>query len=161
MKNRSLLLFAAVTSLVTLFVAVGIYAAATVPDSIRMENKAYEKHTKGIVEFHHKKHAEEYAKEHPEFYKNGCGECHHDENKKPLTELKAGDEVKGCMACHSKPGYITGKKAKGLKAKQKREYHANAIHDNCRGCHKSYNKKMKLKSKDPGAAPTTCKNCHP
>ena len=43
------------------------------------------------------------------------------------------------------------------------EYHANAIHENCHGCHKKFNKKMGLKSKDKGYAPTKskCKMCHP
>jgi hypothetical protein len=43
---------------------------------------------------------------------------------------------------------------------QKREYHANAMHDNCKVCHKQYNKKKGLKAKDKGYAPTTCKSCH-
>ena len=161
MNKRSLLLFAVIAGVITLFVAVGIYAGTAVPDSIKMQNKAYSEHTKGVVEFHHQKHGEEYAKKYPDFYKKGCGECHHDENHKPLASLKPGDEVKGCMECHDKVGYITGKKAKGLSAKLKREYHANAIHDNCRGCHRDYNKKNKLISKNPKAAPTTCKKCHP
>jgi len=161
MRKRSLYLRAVIAGLAALFVAAGIYAAADVPDVIKLEDPAYEKRKKGTVEFTHKKHAEDYAKAHPKFYKNGCGECHHDENNKPLADLKPGDAVKKCIECHKKAAYITGKKAKGLSKEQKREYHANALHDNCRGCHRSYNKKNKLKSKDPGAAPTTCKKCHP
>ena len=135
-----------------------------------MQNKAYKKHKKGIVEFSHKKHAEAYAKNHPEFYKNGCGECHHDDQNKPLSNLKTGDDVQSCIACHKKPGEMPSKKKKAMrkaklkKAEQKKKklvYHAEAIHENCRGCHKLYNKKSKLKSKDPKAAPTTCKKCHP
>ena len=106
----------------------------------------------------------EYAEKHPDLYKLGCGECHHEDEdgkSKPLTDLKEGDEVKNCIECHKIADYIKGKKAKGLTKKQKREYHANAIHDNCKGCHKKFNKKMKLKAKDEGAAPTTCKQCHP
>jgi hypothetical protein len=161
MSKRSLLFPFIVATLTCLLVTVGIFAATKAPDVIKMENKAYKKHTRGIVMFSHSNHAEAYAKKHPEFYKNGCGECHHDENNKPLTNLKSGDPVEGCIACHKKPGYITGKKAKGLSAEQKREYHANAIHDNCQGCHRAYNKKNKLKSKDAGWAPTTCNKCHP
>jgi hypothetical protein len=144
----------------TFFITAGIYAGKEVKDDIRMENKAYDKHTKGIQMFSHMKHAKEYAEKHPEFYKKGCGECHHDKDNKPLTNLKEGDDVQNCIECHKKPGYIKGKEAKGLKKEQKREYHANAIHDNCRGCHRDFNKKMKLKSKDEGAAPTSCKQCH-
>jgi len=143
-----------------LCVTVGLYAASSVPDVIKMENKAYKKHKRPIVEFDHKKHSEDYSKKHPGFYKNGCGECHHDENNKPLAGLKPGDDVQSCITCHKKPGDIKGKKAKGLSKKQKLDYQAYAVHENCRGCHRSYNKKNKLKSKSPGYAPTTCKKCH-
>ena len=142
-----------VIGILALFSAAGIYAASTVQDVMKMENKAYAKHKKGIVEFSHKKHAEE--------CKVGCSECHHDVNGKPLENLKQGDEVQACIECHKKAGYVTGKAAKGLNKEQKREYHANAIHDNCKGCHKKFNKKKGLTSKDKGAAPTTCKACHP
>ena len=130
------------------------------PNTIIMNNKAYDKHTKGIQTFTHMKHAKEYAEKHPELYRNGCGSCHHDEDKKPLSNLKEGDDVQNCIECHKKPGYIQGKDAKGLTKEQKLEYHANAIHDNCKGCHKEFNKKMNLKAKDEGAAPVTCKTCH-
>ena len=160
MHKHSKLLITGIVAAAFLFAAVGLYAASNVPDVIKMDNKAYKKHKRPIVDFNHLKHAEAYAEKHPEFYKNGCGECHHDENGKPLAGLKSGDDVKSCMECHSKPGELKGKKAKGLSKKQKLEYHANAIHDNCRGCHRSYNKKNKLKSKSPGYAPTTCKKCH-
>jgi len=130
------------------------------PKSIIMNNKAYAKHTKGIQTFTHMKHAKEYVEKHPELYKNGCGSCHHDKDNKPLSNLKEGDDVQNCIECHKKPGYVKGKEAKGLTKEQKREYHANAIHDNCKGCHKEFNKKMNLKAKDEGAAPVTCKTCH-
>jgi hypothetical protein len=160
MKKRCLLIVA-VAVMATLFLSVGIYAGTEVKDEIKMENKAYDKHTKGVQTFTHLKHTKEYVEKNPDLYKNGCGECHHDKDNKPLTQLKEGDEVQNCIECHKKPGYIKGKEAKGLKKEQKREYHANAIHDNCKGCHKKFNKKMKLKSKDKGAAPVTCKQCHP
>ena len=137
-----------------------IYASTKFVDVIKMDDKAYAKHTKGIVTFTHKKHAEEYAKKYPEFFKNGCGQCHHDKDNKPLTHLKIGDDVQKCIDCHKKAGYIRGKEARGLTKKQKLEYQANAIHDNCRECHHDFDKKMKLKPKDKGAAPTSCKQCH-
>ena len=130
------------------------------PNTIIMNNKAYAKHTKGIQTFTHMKHAKEYVEKHPELYKNGCGSCHHDKDNKPLINLKEGDDVQNCIECHKKADYIQGKEAKGLTKEQKREYHANAIHDNCKGCHKEFNKKMNLKAKDEGAAPVTCKTCH-
>jgi hypothetical protein len=155
-------IIAAIAVIMTLFITTtGIYAGKEVKDEIKLENKAYDKHTKGIVTFTHKKHTKEYAEKHPELYKRGCGECHHDKDNKPLSNLKEGDDVQNCIECHKKPEYIKGKEAKGLTKEQKREYHANALHDNCKGCHKDYNKKMKLKSKDKGAAPVTCKQCHP
>jgi len=134
--------------LAALFLTTSLYAGKTVSDIIRMENKAYKKHTRTVLEFTHKKHIED--------YKIGCGECHHDENNKKLDNLKIGDDVKNCIECHTKPDYIKGKKAKGLSRPEKRQYHANAIHDNCKGCHKDFNKKNKGKK-----APTSCKACHP
>jgi len=134
---------------------VGICIAAA-PDVIKMENPAYQKHKKGIVEFSHKKHAEDYAAAHPDLYKNGCGECHHDDQGKPLT-LKADDPVQGCIECHKKPSERPkGKDAPKLSKKEKLEYHAEALHYNCKGCHKSFNKKTGTKK-----APTTCTKCHP
>ena len=62
------------------FPGLRIYAKETLPDEIRLENEAYEKHKKGIVVFSHKQHAETYAQKLPGLYAAGCGECHHDEN---------------------------------------------------------------------------------
>ena len=160
MNRNSLALMALIMGFVILFIAAGIYAGTEVLDVINLDDKAYKKHKYAIVVFSHKKHQEEYAKKHSEFYNSPCGECHHDENNKPLLDLKPGDSVQRCIECHKKPGYITGKKAKGLKKEQKREYQANAMHDNCKGCHRKYNKKYKLKSKSKGYAPYTCKTCH-
>lgn len=159
------LLVSGIIAIVTLFIAAGIYATE-VPDVIKMDDKAYEKHKKGIVEFSHKKHEEEYAKKYPDFYKNGCGECHHDKDNKPLTDLKQGDDVQKCIECHKiasevpkklKQEWKKKKISKDEKKKIRMEYHAEALHDNCRVCHKSYNKKYKPKKK----APTTCTKCHP
>jgi hypothetical protein len=159
------LLIGVVVGCVAIFVAAGIYAKA-VPEVIKMEDPAYKEHTKGIVEFHHKKHEAEYAKKYPDIYKNGCGECHHDKNNKPLTNLKEGDDVQRCIECHKKPGEVPRdlkkkwRKEKIKRAEKKKlelEYHAEALHDNCKGCHRKYNKKYKPSNK----APTTCTKCHP
>ena len=157
MRNK-ILRVSVVVALATLFIAAGIYAKA-VPDVIPLADPAYKKHKKGVVKFEHKKHWDDYAKEYPEFYKNGCGECHHDKDNKPLTELKDGDEVQKCIECHK----IAAEAPKGKKAKKKlskkekiKEYHAEALHANCRVCHKKFNKKYK-----PKKAPTTCTKCHP
>jgi hypothetical protein len=159
MRKRNWII-AMITVIATFLIVDGVYASKEFKDVVKMDNKAYGKHTKGIVTFSHKKHAEEFAKKNPELFKNGCGECHHDKDNKPLTKLKKGDEVKNCIECHKKTGYLRGKEARGLTKKQKLEYYANAMHDNCRDCHRKYNKKMKLRSRDKNAAPTSCKQCH-
>jgi predicted DNA-binding antitoxin AbrB/MazE fold protein len=161
MRKWSLWLTVSIVGIVTLFVAVNIYAGTEVEDVIRLESEAYDKHKEGIAEFSHRKHQDEYREKNPELYSSQCGECHHDEDNKPLVDLKEGDDVQKCIECHKKADYIKGKKAKGLTKEQKREYHANAYHDNCKGCHKKYNKKKGLKSKDKGYAPNSCKTCHP
>ncbi|GBC59103.1 cytochrome c, class III family protein [Desulfonema ishimotonii] len=115
-----------------------------VADVIAMDNPTYAKHKKTIVQFTHKKHIEE--------YKLSCGECHHDEKAEPLKDLKMGDAVQGCIACHDKPG----KAPKEVKDKaEKLTYHTNALHKNCIDCHKAHNKKNNTK-----AAPASCGQCH-
>ncbi len=161
MKRRSLLKVVLTAGMACLFIATGIFAGTEVKDVIRLENKAYKKHKRAIAVFSHRKHQDEYAKKYPEFYNSPCGECHHDKDNKPLVNLKEGDEVQPCIECHKKPAFITGKKAKKLSKEEKREYHGNALHDNCKSCHKKYNKKFKLKSKSKGYAPNTCATCHP
>ena len=152
------LLVVTVCGIAMLFAAAGIYAKA-VPDVIELRDPAYEEHKKGPVKFSHKKHQSDYAKEYPDVYKNGCGECHHDKDGKPLTSLKEGDDVEKCITCHKKPGERPkGKDAPKLNKKERLEYHAEAYHYNCKDCHKNYNKKYKP-SKDK-KAPTTCSKCH-
>lgn len=149
MKKRPVLLIPAIVVMATLFVAAGIYAAAA-PDVITMNTKEYAKHTKGNVVFPHKKHSAEYGAK--------CGDCHHDDKGKPL-DLKEGDSAQRCVECHKE----TGKKPKGeklSKAEKIKKYQKEAIHANCVGCHKDYNKKNKLRRNDPKAAPTSCKQCH-
>jgi len=114
-----------------------------VAEVIMMENPAYAKHKKGIVQFTHKAHIDD--------YQIACGDCHHDSKGKPLT-LKMGDPVQNCIACHIKPS----RKKKGVKGKAVLEYHAEALHKNCIGCHKAYNKENGTK-----AAPAGCSKCHP
>ena len=141
-----------------LFVSAAIYAKPA-PDVIPLQDPAYKEHKKGVVQFEHKKHWDDYSKAYPEFYPSQCGECHHDKDGKPLTKLKDGDDVQKCIECHK----IAAEAPKGKKAKKKlskkekiKEYHAEALHANCRGCHKKFNKKYK-----PKKAPTTCTKCHP
>lgn len=147
--QKKLFIIAVIVGISALFITAGIYAGTKVPDVIKMENKAYKKHKKSIMTFSHKKHIDE--------YKAGCGECHHDDKGKPLDNLKEGDNVKSCIECHKKPGERPkGKGAPKLSKKQRLDYHAEALHYNCKGCHKKFNKKNKTKK-----APTTCTKCHP
>ena len=156
--TRKHLITVLILGVAILFVSAGIYAAS-VPDVIPLNDPAYEKHKKGIVQFEHKKHWDDYSKQYPDLYPSKCGVCHHDENGKPLTELKDGDEVQKCIECHKIPSEAPkGKKAKKKLSKKEKiaQYHAEALHANCRDCHKKFNKKYK-----PKKAPTTCAKCHP
>ena len=147
--KRSLLVMMAV-GFAAVFGSVALYAGTNPPDVIKMEDsKIYPKHEKGIVVFSHKKHVTE--------YKDTCGDCHHDKDGKPLTNLKPGDNVQPCYECHNKPGEKPkGKDAPKLTEKEALQYHAEAMHKKCIGCHREFNKKN-----NSNAAPTTCVKCHP
>ena len=110
LKKKQSFTIAALVGLATVFIAAGIYAGTAVPETITMQNKAYEKHTKGIVEFSHKKHVAE--------YKAACGDCHHDDQGKPLTALKEGDNVESCITCHKIPGTVPGELKKEWRGNQ-------------------------------------------
>jgi hypothetical protein len=161
MRKGTVLVVMLILATAVMFVSTGLYAGTKAPDVIKMQNKAYAKHTKPIVTFEHKKHMEVYTKANPKLYPNGCGDCHHDQNGKPLKDLKAGNEVKSCIECHKEPGQKPAKEKLDKKEKIKK-YQAEAIHENCGGCHSDFNKAKKLKSSDKGAAPTKsrCKDCH-
>jgi len=159
MRKRHLL-FGILLAISPPLLATDAVAGKDVGDIIKLNNAAYAKHKEAVVVFDHRKHSDEYCDNYPELYESTCGECHHDKDNQPLADLKAGDAVENCISCHKKPDYIKGKAAKGLSKKQKREYHANALHDNCKGCHKKYNKKRKLKPGKEGYAPQTCVTCH-
>lgn len=162
--NKKLLVLV-VVGCAALFVAAGIYAKE-VPEVIRLEDPAYKEHKKGVVEFTHGKHQKEYAQKYPDLYQKKCGECHHDKDNKPLTKLKEGDDVQRCIECHKIADEMPKEIKKELRKnkasrkeikKKEMEYHAEALHDNCRGCHRKYNRKYKPQKK----APTTCAKCHP
>jgi hypothetical protein len=155
-KEETYLLKKSIVISVLVIVCISIFtiqAGTIVQDLINMENKAYSNHNKSIVIFTHKKHSEE--------YKVNCGECHHDEKNNPLKNLKIGDSVQNCIECHKIPGEKPkGKDSPKQTRSQELAYHAEALHGNCRGCHKSHNKEKNLKTKDSGFAPITCKDCH-
>ena len=76
----------------------------------------------------------------------GCAKCHHNE----------GDGKYKCGDCHKEFGKLAKADKKMKKADKIKKYHKEALHANCKGCHKKFNKKYK-----PKKAPTTCTKCHP
>jgi len=152
------LIVAVIVGMMTLFIAVGIHAGTAVKDEVEMNNPAYKVDKYLPAKFTHKLHTEDYAKKYPDIYKSGCGECHHNDKGEPLKDLKIGDDVQNCIACHKK-----AERPKGIakkKMKEKLEYHPEAIHENCKGCHKKVNKIAKKAGKKKKVAPTSCTKCH-
>lgn len=150
--DKRYLLLALVVFAFAMFLSAGLYAAQKeCPDVVQMKNdKAFEKHKMGIVEFSHKKHAEE--------YKAGCGDCHHDDKGEPLTALKCTDEVKSCFECHNKTGVPKMDKSIPAAERKKQEvtFYYGAIHANCIDCHKKVKQEKKSEK-----APVGCIQCHP
>ncbi len=133
-----------------MFTATGLQAGTEVPDEITMDYNKYtiRKYTPPKYEvfvFTHKKHNID--------YKISCGECHHDKEGNPFKDLKIGDNVQQCVECHTDL-----KKTK--KNKKSILLLENAIHGNCKVCHKRLN----IEAGDPkgrkGPAPVSCKECH-
>jgi hypothetical protein len=156
MKLKSFFFALALMGIACVFLVTGPQAATPMPDVIKMDNKTFE-HTKGIVTFNHKKHVADYG--------DTCGDCHHNDKGQPLTNLKEGDSVQPCMTCHKKPGEVPRDVKKEWRAKKlskdemkklELEYYVEAVHENCIGCHKKWDKENKSK-----AAPTSCSKCHP
>lgn len=161
--NKKSIILGAVFVLSSFFAAVVLFAGTTVQDSFKMETSQYTKRIYNPATLSHKKHIEE--------YKLKCGDCHHNEKNEPLNDLKIGDNVKKCIECHKipseKPRKEKGKPRIKLTEKQRREYHAEAVHDNCRGCHSAFNKEIrkfnktvKNKADKKAKAPTSCNKCH-
>ena len=147
MKVKRILMVSVIAGIGMLFLAAGINASdeGSVPDVITMKNeKAFPQHRMGIVEFDHKTHAEEYDL--------SCGDCHHDENGEPLSDLKIGDPVQSCFECHDKDGRPRRDQSMSPEEWQQEQlkYYYGAIHENCMGCHKEME-----------AGPTRCTECHP
>lgn len=114
---------------------------------IRMESGQYRKHYKQIVIFPHHKHVIEFG--------IACGECHHDADGEPIDNLEISDDVESCIECHFIASYVTGKPET-----ERLEYHTNALHLKCKGCHKLYNKRNGLGSLRKKQAPIKCYQCH-
>ena len=69
-----------------------------------------------------------------------------------------------CIDCHSEPGTVPRDVKKQMRAQDlslseekawELEYHAEAIHDLCRGCHRDVKRHDRTTQ-----APTTCMKCH-
>ncbi|MDY6843137.1 MAG: cytochrome c3 family protein [Thermodesulfobacteriota bacterium] len=131
-----------------MFLYATVYATQKVADEILMNSKVYEKHKMGLVPFSHKKHNVD--------YKIACTNCHH-VYKDDKNVWKEGQKVQKCDACHNKaraPKTKAGKPSLSKKEKIK-VAHYQAIHENCKGCHKE------LKKADKPTGPTSCGKCHP
>ena len=129
--NKKLLTLLLAAGIAVIFAATGLHAGTECKPVMTMEDPGYKTRKKAppkfkLVEFTHQKHVQE--------YKISCGDCHHDNEGKPLTELKKGDDVQKCSECHNK-----FKKDKNNK--KDIMVHENALHGNCVGCHKELNKK--------------------
>jgi hypothetical protein len=134
------------------------------PETIQMNAPEYETHTKPLVEFKHRSHTSDFPQKYPQFFENGCGTCHHDDEGQPRTDLAPGGDVNYCIDCHSEPGAVPREikremRAQDLTRSEKKtrelEYHAEAVHDLCRGCHRKVRKFDRTTK-----APTTCMKCH-
>ncbi|MCF8025739.1 MAG: cytochrome c family protein [Desulfobacteraceae bacterium] len=144
--SKRLGILSVVGCVIAVFLAAGLYAGTNIPDTVEMKNeKAFDQHRMPIVEFSHQKH----TADKPDGYGVSCGECHHDENGEPLTDLKAGDEVHHCFECHSGKGAGTPKDFMGPPpdAEALNSYYT-AVHVNCVGCHKKQD------------GPKACNQCH-
>jgi predicted CXXCH cytochrome family protein len=124
---------------------------------IKMANPAYETHTRPIVLFSHAGHYSNYG--------ISCGQCHHDEQGRPLADLKEGAFVENCIACHSIPGEMPREQKtalQGLPEAQSQQkllaFHAEAIHKMCTDCHRAWNQEQGKATRE--GAPTTCAQCH-
>ncbi len=156
-RLKQIIMILTISGIGMLFLVAGINAEEAekaekkpcTPDVMEMKNEqAFPQHRMGIVQFDHKKH----VADKPDGYGLGCGECHHDENGEPLSDLKPGDAVKNCLECHNKqgrPARPDPSMSPEEQQKEKLKYYYGAIHENCMGCHKKQ------------GGPVSCMECHP
>ena len=146
MRERSLLMCTLVVMGVAMIFG-GVNATQETADTLTMNSTVYEKHTKPLVTFTHKKHNVD--------YKIPCADCHH-VYKDGANAWKEGDAVEKCQACHSqaKPPKAGAGQTNLSKEEKIKAYHYAAIHENCVGCHKE------LKKAGKQTGPVSCKECH-
>ena len=101
----------------------------------------------GPVRFSHKKHVNSYGA--------GCGNCHHDSDLDPI-EAYDPSEIYSCDDCHYDTGLVRGPKTENTMPEYDQMMHRpNAIHAQCLGCHKKFNREKHLI-----VAPEACISCH-
>lgn len=154
-RIKQILMILTISGIGMLFLVAGINAEEaektekeSCPDVMEMKNEqAFEQHRMGIIQFDHKKH----VADEPDGYGLGCGECHHDKNGDPLSDLEPEDAVKGCYECHDKDGRPRRDPSMSPEEWEKEQinYYYGAIHENCMGCHKKMD------------GPKSCTQCHP
>ncbi len=147
MKKRSGVLYLVMAIAFVFAGAMAVIAAegtTEVADKFTIKSALWPNPTKTMVEFTHKKHAEE--------YKIACTDCHH-VYKDGKNVWNPGDPVQKCGECHNEPT-IQGEKK--LPPEQKKLNLKLAFHSNCIDCHKKFKKE-----KPDTTAPVTCAGCHP
>ena len=132
MKNPNRTKYITAAVLFSIFSVMGAFSQEEVET---VEDSAFEKLMRPVAGFMHDEHNE--TAEIDE-----CFVCHHMYEDEKLVEDESSEEME-CSECHTIEG---GNPFPLIKV----------YHQNCKGCHKKYNKKNKTK-----AAPTTCSKCHP
>ena len=123
----------------------GMEATQEVPDTVKMESAVYKSHKKPIVVFTHKKHAQDYG--------IACTDCHH-VYKDGKNTWQEGDAVERCDSCHSKDKPSPEERKAMSEAEKMAAFHYEAIHENCKACHKD------LKKAGKPTGPISCTKCH-
>lgn len=146
--TKKMLFLLLVASMCTVFTVSAIHAGANPPDEIILDTPGIKGDKYFEAKFTHKKHSDLGYK---------CSECHHDDKGKAIEGLKAGDAVQKCIECHSNLSM-------GKEDKKKKDSYYFAFHgkgqESCKGCHRAYNTKKKLKKGMEGYAPNGCNDCH-
>jgi hypothetical protein len=128
-----------------LVVAASSATCEEVPADIEIKSDIYDEHTKGIVQFNHLEHAEDYG--------IACADCHHVyENGENVWE--EGDPVQKCSECHDDPT-IDVKEIRQMSKEDQIMVLREAYHDNCKGCHIKHKRENR-----ESPAPISCTQCH-
>ncbi len=143
--KKGILLLTVICALAMTLPVLPTLAGQAVPDKVEMNSSVYETHRKPIVTFTHKKHADDYG--------IACSDCHHVFEQGKNT-WQQGDPVDGCDVCHSKDKPSPEERRSMSDAEKMKHFHYEAIHENCKGCHKT----RKMEGKPTG--PISCSKCH-